>query len=145
MIKEIKSRISDILTQEKDPTKKNFYKLIGKKEGISKLVDRFYFFMDTLEDAKECRALHGKDLSNSAYKLTLFLTGWFGGPNDFVEKFGHPMMRKRHFPFRIGALEKNQWLLCMENALDEKGFSQNDKSFMMKSFISLADRIQNTD
>jgi hemoglobin len=48
----------------------------------------------------------------------MFLSGWLGGPNLYWEKFGHPRLRMRHMPFSIGVKERDQWLVCMRNALD---------------------------
>ena len=92
---------------------------IGGEPAIRLLVDRFYFYMDTLPEAQGIRAIHQADLSSANSKLFKFLSGWLGGPNLFMEEFGHPMLRARHFPFSIGESERDQWMLCMNKALDE--------------------------
>ncbi len=92
---------------------------MGGERAILSLVDRFYFFMDTLPEAEDVRNLHGKSLATAKDKLFKFLSGWLGGPNLFIEEFGHPMLRQRHFPFAIGQKERDQWMLCMDKALDE--------------------------
>jgi hemoglobin len=47
------------------------------------------------------------------------MSGWLGGPDLFFEEYGHPRLRARHFPFAIGVDERDQWMLCMNQALDE--------------------------
>jgi len=42
-----------------------------------------------------------------------------GGPQLFIEQYGHPMLRRRHLPFAIGNAERDQWMLCMNQALGE--------------------------
>jgi hemoglobin len=83
------------------------------------LVDRFYFNMDALSEAQGIRAIHQPDLSSAEEKLFKFLSGWLGGPDSFIEKFGHPMLRARHLPFQIGESERDQWMQCMNKALAE--------------------------
>ena len=82
---------------------------IGGEFAIRLLVDRFYFYMDTLPKAQGIRAIHQPDLSSANSKLFKFLSGWLGGPNLFMEEFGHPMLRARHFPFSIGEYERDQY------------------------------------
>ena len=78
------------------------YELIGGDATVARLCDRFYELMDTVPQFQGIRAMHPADLANSRDKLYMFLSGWLGGPDLFVEKFGHPRLRGRHMPFAIG-------------------------------------------
>jgi hemoglobin len=93
------------------------YGAMGGEQAILNLVNRFYFYMDTLPEAAGIRAIHQADLSSAKDKLFKYLSGWLGGPNLFVEEFGHPMLRARHLPFVIGESERDQWMLCMNKAI----------------------------
>lgn len=95
------------------------YDFIGGESTIRSLVDRFYFYMDILPEAQGIRLMHQANLASAKDKLFKFLTGWLGGPNLYIEEFGHPMLRMRHFPFKIGESERDQWMLCMNKALQE--------------------------
>lgn len=95
------------------------YDVIGGEPAIRNLVERFYFYMDTLPEAQGIRAIHQPDLASAKSKLFKFLSGWLGGPNLFIEEFGHPMLRARHLPFAIGTSERDQWMLCMNKAIAE--------------------------
>lgn len=81
------------------------------------LVERFYFYMDSLPEVKIIRDMHHADLAEAQEKLFLFLVGWTGGPQLYMEKHGHPRLRARHLPFFIGERERDMWMLCMEKAL----------------------------
>jgi len=144
IVKKIKSKINkdDVakVAQESLP-----YYLIGEKEGIDVLVTRFYFHMDNLDSVKECRELHGKSLETAAEKLKMFLSGWFGGPSLYIEKYGHPRMRKRHFPFSIGEKEKDQWLLCMREALNDMDLDVEFDQYLWQSFRRFAEHMRNRD
>ena len=95
------------------------YELIGGESGLRKLVERFYDLIDSAPEAAQIRALHPKSLKQSREKFFMFLSGWSGGPALYIEKYGHPRLRMRHVPFSIGELERDQWLWCMNKALDE--------------------------
>lgn len=95
------------------------YDFIGGELAIRSLVDRFYFYMDILPEAQGIRAIHQPNLTSAKDKLFKFLSGWLGGPNLYIEEYGHPRLRMRHFPFKIGESERDQWMLCMKKALAE--------------------------
>lgn len=99
--------------------KRTHYERIGGEPKVRALVQRFYHLMDELPEAHRIRKMHHISLKNSEDKLFMFLSGWLGGPQLFVEKFGHPRLRQRHLPFSIGDTERDQWLLCMQHALQD--------------------------
>ncbi len=95
------------------------YLMLGGEPAVYKLVERFYYYMDNLPDTVQIRNMHAADLSHSKQKLFKFLSGWLGGPDLYIQEFGHPRLRMRHFPFAIGERQKQQWMLCMQKALQE--------------------------
>lgn len=95
------------------------YDVIGGEQAIHDLVERFYFYMDTLPEAQGIRAMHQSNLASAKDKLFKFLSGWLGGPDLFAQEFGHPMLRARHLPFAIAESERDQWMLCMNKAIAE--------------------------
>ena len=121
----------------------SLYELIGGETGLRSLVDRFYYIMDSSPEAKEIRAYHAASLKQSREKLFMFLSGWSGGPQLYVEKFGHPRLRMRHLPFSIGELERDQWLWCMNKALDESEITSNVRDYLKSRFSEVADFMRN--
>lgn len=97
----------------------SLYRAIGGEDTVRRLVERFYDLMDTLPEAKACRAVHPPSLDGSRQKLFDYLSGWLGGPQLYVAKHGHPMLRRRHFVAPIGPAERDGWLICFERALSE--------------------------
>ncbi len=95
------------------------YEAIGGDATVRALTRRFYELMDTLPEAARCRAIHPADLSGSEAKFYDYLTGYLGGPPVYVEKHGHPMLRRRHFGAPIGPAERDEWLLCFRRAMEE--------------------------
>ena len=71
----------------------DLYNRMGEERGIRALVEKFYYYMDTLPEADGIRKLHPEKLEESIEKLVLFLSGWSGGPPLYVEKYGHPRLR----------------------------------------------------
>lgn len=95
------------------------YEAIGGDDTVRALVKRFYELMDTLPEAARCRAIHPPSLSGSEAKLYDYLTGYLGGPPVYVEKYGHPRLRARHFVAEIGPRERDEWMLCFRRAMEE--------------------------
>ncbi len=118
------------------------YDIIGGEEIVRKLVDRFYDLMDAKEEVVGIRDMHAKSLRISREKLFLFLSGWLGGPDLYVQKYGHPRLRARHLPFKIGESERDQWLLCMDQALDEL-VDDPIKQKLKESFANVANHMRN--
>jgi hemoglobin len=123
----------------------SLYEMIGGETGLISLVDRFYDLMDTSPEASKIRAFHGKSLKRSREKLFMFLSGWSGGPQLYVEKFGHPRLRMRHMPFSIGTVERDQWLWCMNKALDVSQVDARAVEFLKVRFAEVADFMRNVD
>ncbi len=128
---------------------KNFYQVVGEESGVYKLVRNFYEIMETDPKAIDCLKSHelvkNKIPDEVKKKLFMFLCGWFGGPNLFVEAYGHPRMRARHMHVKISTREKTQWLYCMKKALKKHPvkISRSEKKKILNSFTALALRIQN--
>lgn len=119
------------------------YQQLGGEAGVRKLVQRFYELMHTLPEAADIRAMHPDDLADSEEKLFLFLSGFFGGPSLYMEKYGHPMLRRRHLPFPINEAARDQWLLCMSRALDDIDASPELKQFLGRIFFQTANHVRN--
>lgn len=119
------------------------FDLAGGEAGIRALVRRFYELMDTLPEAYAIRKLHPADLSGSEEKLYMYLTGYLGGPQLYMEKYGHPRLRARHLPFPIGGDERDQWMLCMRQAMAECIADARLRAGLDKALTDLADHMRN--
>jgi len=116
---------------------------IGGEPGVQALVTRFYDLM-ALEPAYQVlRAAHGPDLDDARQKLFWFLCGWLGGPQHYTERFGHPRLRARHMPFRIGTQERDQWLACMVQAMAQTDVPAPLRAQLTESFAKTADWMRN--
>ena len=119
------------------------YALLGGEAAVRALVERFYDLMELEPRYAELRALHAADLTQAREKLALFLSGWLGGPSLYIERHGHPMLRRRHLPFSIGTRERDQWLACMEQAMLEQGVSDDLRQRLRQAFFQTADWMRN--
>ena len=129
--------------QEKPP-KETPFEWIGGEEKVRQLVDRFYDLMDLEPDYAELRAAHGTELQRARDNLFWFLCGWLGGPQHYTDRFGHPRLRMRHMPFRIGIKERDQWVECMDQAMGEVGVDATLRARLRDSFGQTADWMRNT-
>ncbi|WP_374033544.1 group II truncated hemoglobin [Bdellovibrio bacteriovorus] len=128
------------MSEEKKP-----YELLGGEQVLRQLCKRFYEIMDAVPEAKGIRDMHPGNLQGSEEKLFMFLSGWLGGPGLFVEKYGHPRLRMRHFPFKIGKSERDQWMMCMVQAFDELQIAEPLRSELLHSLLRLADHMRNVE
>ena len=120
------------------------FEWIGGEEKVRALVERFYDLMDLEPRYAALRATHGTELERARQHLFWFLCGWLGGPQHYTERFGHPRLRMRHMPFRIGILERDQWLACMDQAMGEVGVDERLRARLRNSFFQTADWMRNT-
>lgn len=123
-----------------DPTP---YEQLGGERAVQELVDRFYDYMDSLDDARTTRALHARSLKGSRRKLFMFLSGWLGGPDLYIEKYGHPRLRARHLPFSIGSQEAQEWMLCMRRALADMEIDDALREQLISAFQQTANHMRN--
>ncbi len=119
------------------------YELIGGDAKVRELVDRFYDLMDFEPKYRELRAVHGSTLESAREKLYMFLSGWLGGPSLYMDKYGHPMLRARHLPFAIGEVERDQWMGCMVQAMEEVDIPQDLRTALEQALWKTADWMRN--
>ena len=119
------------------------YQRLGGEDIIRRLVDRFYDLMDEDPDYYGIRKMHARDLTEARNKLFMFLSGWTGGPQLYLEKFGHPRLRQRHMPFAIGESERDQWMSCMQRAMDDVGVDEKLRQELTAAFWNTADFMRN--
>ena len=109
------------MSQPSASTPQSLFDLLGGEPDatnqIRAIVEAFYDVMDKDEKAKKIRQMHPEDLTSSREKLFMFLSGWTGGPQLYIERYGHPFLRRRHLPFKIGEEERDQWIYCMTKGL----------------------------
>jgi hemoglobin len=119
------------------------YELIGGEHKLRALVDRFYDLMELEPEFAGIRAMHPTTMEGSRDKLFWFLSGWMGGPDMYIERFGHPRLRARHLPYAIASDERDQWLRCMAWAMQDLGIAEPMQERLMQSFYQTADRMRN--
>ena len=123
-------------------TQKTPYQILGE-DGIRELVDAFYDIMDNLPEAGDIRKLHKSDLAPMKEKLGDYLVGWMGGPPLYADKHGTVCMTEPHEPYAIGPEERDQWLLCMDRALEQIGASEELKEMLREPMFRVADAVRN--
>jgi hemoglobin len=95
----------------------NFYAEVGGAPVFEKIVSRFY--QQVAEDEVLRPLYPEEDLGPAEVRLRMFLEQYWGGPRTYSDQRGHPRLRMRHAPFRIGPIERDAWLRCMRIAVDE--------------------------
>ena len=119
------------------------YDTIGGAAVLREMVDRFYDLMQLEPDFAGIHSIHPVPNDGSRDKLFMFLSGWMGGPDLFVEHYGHPRLRARHLPYAIGTKERDQWLRAMAWAMEDVGIEESLRLRLMESFYQTADWMRN--
>lgn len=120
------------------------YQILGN-EGIRKLADAFYEVMDERPQAATIRAMHAQNMDLIKDKLYEYLTGWMGGPPLYAAKYGTVCLTDPHKPYPIGPDERDQWLDCMQEALERIGASDELKAMLKEPMFLIADTVRNRD
>jgi hemoglobin len=120
--------------QEVDPVSQ-IYKSVGADAPFFALVEEFY---KRVEADTVLRPLYPDDLGPGKEALALFLIQRTGGRQTYSQKKGHPRMRGRHMPFKIGIIERNAWVHNMNEALDMVPALQSSKKTLKEFFESFA-------
>src|SRR6266542_249536 len=111
------------------------FERVGGQPFFDALVERFYarVALDVL-----LRPLYPEDLAPPKRHLALFLGQYWGGPHTYSEERGHPRLRMRHFPFRIGRAERDAWFEHMQAAVMSTEASADDRAALLAYFETAA-------
>lgn len=121
--------------------RENPYLEIGGDSSVKLLVETFYDIVEA--ESPVLRDMLPADTATSRLKLYEFLSGWLGGPSLYIEKRGHPRLRMRHFPFKIGDDEAAEWMRCMEKAMDAQDVAGPLRSFLTEKLTESALHLRN--
>jgi hemoglobin len=116
------------------------YERVGGEAFFNALVERFYA---GVEGDPVVRSLYPEDLDPPKRHLALFLTQYWGGPRTYSDERGHPRLRMRHFPFRIGQTERDAWLHHMLAAVRASAASPADAEALSAYFETAATSLIN--
>jgi hemoglobin len=124
-------------------TPETFYAAVGGEDTFRRIVTRFYD-----EVAKDDILLplypEQPDLSGARERLTLFMMQYWGGPHTYSEQRGHPRLRMRHTPFKIGPIERDAWLRCMRIAVDEENLAEPYRTTLWEYLEMAAQSMMNS-
>ena len=135
------------MSQPSASSPQSLYNLLGGEpeatNQIREIVEAFYDVMDSDEKAKTIRLMHPEDLTSSREKLFMFLTGWTGGPQLYTDRYGHPFLRRRHLPFKIGEEERDQWIYCMTKGMLNLKMDEIKIKALLNALYPIADFMRN--
>lgn len=121
---------------------RNFYDEVGGAPVFHKIVSRFY---EEVAKDEVLRPLYPEeDLGPAEERLRMFLEQYWGGPRTYSERRGHPRLRMRHAPFKIGPVERDAWLRCMRIAVDEAGLDDEHREQLWQYLTFAAQSMVNS-
>ena len=121
------------------------YELLGGADRVRAIVETFYDAM-----APDLARLHacdpdGKVDRGSRDRFAMFLIGWLGGPQDYIQHHGHPRLRMRHGRVKVDIAMRDAWLRAMKIALDQHGVTGPVREFLDERFKDVADFMRNAE
>lgn len=120
---------------------------VGGRAVVEAIGQRFYDIMERDEPALaglHRRTEDGRIHPDTRARFTLFLVGWLGGPQEYMQRHGHPRLRMRHARVPVDGVMRDAWLRCMVRALDESGVTGRPRVFLEQRFAEVADFLRNT-
>ena len=121
--------------KEFDQFEQSVFEYLGY-EKISALVGRFY--VAVLTDDILYPMYPKEDMAGSEERLRDFIVFRLGGPDDYIQKRGHPRLRMRHAPFEIDMAARTRWLELMGKALDDEEVRGNVRVAIDSVFVQIA-------
>ena len=118
-----------------------FYEAVGGEETFRLLVHRFY--AGVAEDPVLMELYPADDLPGAEERLRMFLVQYWGGPKTYSEQRGHPRLRMRHVPFRIGERERDAWLARMRAAVDSIDLPAEAETLLWDYLVMAAQSLVN--
>lgn len=121
----------------------NLYQRVGGDAGLDAFVSRLYDVMASDAEAEYIWKWHPADMAAVKERLHAFLSGWLGGPNVYPERFGAPMMRRRHMDFPIGPRERDIWMTCARTALADTVPDAQTRAELEQALTAMAEHMRN--
>jgi hemoglobin len=119
------------------------FELLGGDGELRRLVDQFYSLMDSVPDYAPLRAIHATDLNPMREKLADWMSGWLGGPALYDSRPDATCIGHAHAAFKIDATMRDQWVDCMNRALDECDVSADVQTRLRPPLAALAEFLRN--
>jgi hemoglobin len=83
------------------------------------------------------------DWEGSEQRLRNFIIFRLGGPDRYIQQRGHPRLRMRHAPFKIGEAERDRWVSLMSQAMQETKVPEPIAANLTTFFKQVADFMRN--
>lgn len=120
------------------------YAILGE-DGVKALSNAFYDELDRADDLRELRDMHKGDLSEMKKKLAMYLIGWMGGPPVYQAVKGTVCLTDPHAPYHIGPRQRDQWLTCMDRALEAIDASETLTKMLHGPMRQVAEAVRNAE
>jgi hemoglobin len=124
------------------------FEALGGRAAVERLAARFYERMERDEPALaqlHRQAPGGGIAPEVTGRFALFLIGWLGGPDDYVQQHGHPRLRMRHGRVPVDTAMRDAWLRSMTRAMDDCGVQGHVRGYLDQRFAEVADFLRNVD
>jgi hemoglobin len=134
-------RVAPQSLESRPMSEPSLYDQVGGMPFFERVVDRFYEGVRRDDVLLPLYPDQGDHLAGARRRLTLFLVQF----TTYLAERGHPRLRARHFPFSIGALERDRWLHHMREAIDASDAPPDARARLHEYVTMAADAMRNRD
>lgn len=120
----------------------SFYERVGGAKTFEELAKVFY--QGVSQDPLLKPMYPEEDLGPAERRLRMFLEQYWGGPDTYQKERGHPRLRMRHAPYKIGPKAKAAWLANMKRAVDSLDLPPADEAELWDYLERAAHAMLNT-
>lgn len=121
------------------------YQRLGGNPALEAIASRLYWWMEQLPEAAHVHSLHKMEMDEVRTRLVAFLSRFFDGPDQYRERYGEPLMRRRHMPIPIGPAERDAWMLCMHKSLQDNIADDALRAEVEAKIAAFAEHMRNRD
>jgi hemoglobin len=119
------------------------FEALGGETKIRAIVEDFYDAMEpALARLHKCDE-EGRVDRESRDRFALFLIGWLGGPQHYMERHGHPRLRMRHGKVPVNSSMRDAWMRAMRVALDKQKIEGDVRRFVEEKLGEVAEFLRN--
>ncbi|MEO6609398.1 MAG: group II truncated hemoglobin, partial [Aestuariivirga sp.] len=113
---------------------------------VKNLVKVFYDLVESDPAGSPLVAMHnlGHGIAHAREAQFEFLSGFLGGPQLYFEHYRHSNVRTAHAHLKIGFVERDAWLTCMQKALHGISIDDETRVLLMTHFSRVAEVLRTT-
>jgi hemoglobin len=120
----------------------SFFEAVGGHDTFTRIVRGFY--EGVASDPILLPMYPADDMDGAVERLTQFLEQYWGGPETYSERRGHPRLRMRHAAFHVNPEARDHWMALMRASVESAGLAPLHEATLLDYLERAAHSMINT-